>query len=97
MLPLPAGNLKIKCASILTDQSQSILDIERLYRANNKLCIQGRLMGRFSTNVYLSPGDFYKLLAMIISPSALCFIFLSGYYYIAGKHADKRGSGRKSL
>lgn len=94
MLPLPTAKVSGKAARILTDQGQSILDIEKMYRAGDKLCMQGRLMGQFPTSVYLSAGDFFRILAMALRPGPLSFVLLSPFYRVRGRLKKSKGSGK---
>jgi hypothetical protein len=85
MFQLPKRKVSEKAAQILTDDGQSLIDIEMIYRMGDKLCMQGKLMGQFPASVYLSVGSFYRLLAMLLRPAALSFTFLSSFYWLRGK------------
>jgi len=85
MLPLPTAKTNPKAVRILTDQGKSIIDIEKVHRAGDKLCMQGRLMGQFPTSVYLGVGDFYRILAMVLRPAPLSFFLLSPFYWVRGR------------
>jgi len=54
--------------------------------------MQGRLMGQFNTTVYLSVGDFYKILGMALRPAPLSFFLLSPLYWVRGRlKSNKKG------
>jgi hypothetical protein len=88
MLPLPIAKINKKAVRILTEQGQSMIDIEKMYRVSDKLCMQGKLMGQFPTKVYLSGGDFYRMLVMLLKPAPLSFVLLSSFYLLRKRLRD---------
>ena len=94
MLPLPIAKTNPKAVRILTDDGKSIIDIETVAKAGDKLCMQGRLMGQFNTTVYLSAGDFYKILGMALRPAPLSFFLLSPLYWVRGRLGNTK-KGKK--
>ena len=50
---LPYSKASDKAARVLSDQEVSILDIEAIDRAGNKLHVQGMLMGTLPTDMYV--------------------------------------------
>jgi len=92
MLPLPTAKVSGKAVRIITDKGQSIIDIEKMYRAGDKLCMQGRLMGQFPSTVYLGAGDFFRILAMVLRPAPISFVLLSPFYCVRGRLKNSKDS-----
>ncbi|MBL7120094.1 MAG: hypothetical protein ISS53_05365 [Dehalococcoidia bacterium] len=79
---LPYSKASDKAARVLSDQEVSILDIEAIDRAGNKLHVQGMLMGTLPTDMYVGVEDFYRVLVMLLSPSVLTFALLSPFHWV---------------
>lgn len=95
MLPLPVSKISEKAFRIYTDQGKSVIEIERMFRDKDRLCMEGRLMGQFDTTVHVKVDDFFKMIPMILRPSPLTFMILSPLYWIRRKLSSKR-SGAKA-
>lgn len=94
MLPLPVSKLSEKAFRIYTDQGKSVIEIERMFRDRDRLCMEGRLMGQFDTTVHVKVDDFFKMIPMILRPSPLTFIILAPVYWIR-KRLSSRPNGAR--
>jgi|GEM_PF-1749867 hypothetical protein len=94
MLPLPVGKKSEKAFRIHTDQGKSVMEIERMFRDRDRLCMEGRLMGQFDTTVHVKVEDFFRMIPMILRPSPVSFILFSPVYWIKGRLASKRKGAR---
>lgn len=95
MLPLPVSKISEKAFRIYTDQGKSVIEIERMFRDKDRLCMEGRLMGQFDTTVHVKVDDFFKMIPMILRPSPLTFMILSPIYWIRKRLSSNR-SGAKA-
>ena len=84
MLPLSHAKIDKKAARILTDQGQSVMAIEKISRVGGKLCMHGRLMGLFSTTVYVSVDDFFRMVPLLLKPGLLIFLLVSPFCWLRG-------------
>jgi len=80
---------KGKAIQILNEQGFSVLDLEKIEKAGDRLRMKGRLMGSFATNMYLDAGGFYRTLRMLIGPATIAFALLSPIYWLKGRRAGK--------
>jgi 3-oxosteroid 1-dehydrogenase len=80
-----------KAVKILNEDGSSVLDVAGIEKVGDRLLMKGRLMGSFSTNMYLDSGGFFRLLAMMMRRSALAFALLSPIYWFKGRKA-RRGN-----
>ncbi len=94
MLPLPVGKSSEKAFKIYTDQGKSVMEIERMFRDKDRLCMEGRLMGQFDTTVHVKVEDFFKMIPMILRPSPLSFVMLSPIYWIRRRFFSKGDATR---
>ncbi len=94
MLPLPVSKISEKAFRIYTDQGKSVIEIERMFRDKDRLCMEGRLMGQFDTTVHVKVDDFFKMIPMILRPSPLSFMMLSPIYWIMKRLSSKRSGAR---
>jgi len=74
-----------KAVKILNEDGSSVLDVEGIEKAGDRLCMKGKLMGSFSTNMYLDSSGFYRLLAMMMRWSTLTFALLSPVYWFKSR------------
>ncbi|MGQ9653448.1 MAG: hypothetical protein ACUVXD_05205 [Thermodesulfobacteriota bacterium] len=94
MLPLPVSKISEKAFRIYTDQGKSVIEIERMFRDKDRLCMEGRLMGQFDTTVHVKVDDFFKMIPMILRPSPLTFMILSPLYWIRKRLSSKRNGAK---
>ena len=85
MLPLPQAKINKKAIRILTEDGRSIIDIEKMSRAGDRLFMHGRLMGQFDTDVYVTVDDIFRMIPIILKPGPLSFLLLSPYYWLRKK------------
>jgi len=78
----PVEAIRGKGIQILNEDGSSVLDLEGIEKAGDRLRMKGRLMGSFSTNMYLDATGFYRMLRMIIRPSTIVFALLSPVYWL---------------
>jgi len=82
-----------KPVRILTDKGKSIVEISEIYKKGSNLWMKGKLMGKFPTSMFLSTGDFFRILAMVLKPGILSFLLLSPFYWAREKlNASKKGN-----
>jgi succinate dehydrogenase/fumarate reductase flavoprotein subunit len=74
-----------KAVKILNEDGSSVLDVEGIEKVGDRLCMKGKLMGSFSTNMYLDSSGFYRLLAMMMRWSAITFALLSPVYWFKSR------------
>ena len=82
MLPLPQAKINKKAIRILTEDGRSIIDIEKMSRAGDRLFMHGRLMGQFDTSVYITTDDLFRIIPMVFRPGPLMFLMLSPFYWL---------------
>lgn len=80
-----------KAVKILNEDGSSVLDVEGIEKAGDRLRMKGKLMGSFSTNMYLDSGGFYRLLAMMMRRSGITFALLSPVYWFKGRSKRRGG------
>jgi len=78
----PVEAVRGKGIRILNEDGSSVLDLEGIEKAGDRLCMKGRLMGSFSTNMYIDATGFYRMLRMLIRPSTIVFALLSPVYWL---------------
>ncbi|NQT48775.1 MAG: hypothetical protein HQ578_07360 [Chloroflexi bacterium] len=52
--------------------------------------MKGKLMGSFSTNMYLDASGFYRMLRMLMGRATITFALLSPVYWFKGRKARER-------
>jgi succinate dehydrogenase/fumarate reductase flavoprotein subunit len=85
----PVEAIRGKGMQILNEDGSSVLDVERIEKAGDRLRMKGRLMGSFSTNMYLDATGFYRMLRMIIRPSTIVFALLSPVYWLRNFYRNR--------
>jgi len=79
-----------KGIQILNEDGSSVLDLEGIEKAGDRLCMKGKLMGSFSTNMYLDASGFYRMLRMLIGPATIAFALLSPIYWLKERKTRKQ-------
>ena len=76
---------------ILNEDGSSVLDLEGIEKAGDRLRVKGRLMGSFSTNMYVDATGLYRMLRMLIKPSTIAFVLLSPIYWLRDFYRSRSG------
>ncbi len=82
--------IRRKGIQILNEDGSSVLDLEGIEKVGDRLCMKGKLMGSFSTNMYLDASGFYRMLRMLIGPATIAFALLSPIYWLKERKARKQ-------
>lgn len=90
MIPIPEAKINKKAVRILTDEGRSIIDIEKITREGDKLYMHGMLMGQFETSVFITVGDLFKMVYMMLRPGPLIFVLLSPFLWLKCKFGKKK-------
>ena len=85
MLPIPEAKINKKAVRILTDEGRSIIDIEKITRDGDKLYMHGMLMGQFDTSVFITVGDLFKFIPMVLKPGPILFVFLAPFLWLKNR------------
>jgi len=85
----PVEAIRGKGIQILNEDGSSVLDLEGIEKTGDRLCMKGRLMGSFSTNMYMDATGFYRMLRMLIRPSTIAFALLSPVYWLRGFYRSR--------
>ncbi|MBI4300679.1 MAG: hypothetical protein HY677_06050, partial [Chloroflexi bacterium] len=60
-----------------------VIEINEMERIGDRLRMKGILMGQFQTQVYVGPGDFFRMFKLLLfSSSALRFAILSPFLWV---------------
>jgi succinate dehydrogenase/fumarate reductase flavoprotein subunit len=76
---------------ILNEDGSSVLDLDSIQKVGDRLCMKGKLMGSFSTNMYMDAAGFYRTLRMLLGLPVIAYTLLSPFYWFKGRKA-RRGS-----
>ena len=87
----PVEAIRGKGIQILNEDGSSVLDLEGIEKVGDRLCMKGRLMGSFSTNMYLDATGFYRMLRMLIRPATIAFVLLSPVYWLRDFYRNRSG------
>ncbi len=68
--------------NILNEDGSSVLGLEGIDKKGDRLRMKGKLMGSFSTNMYLDSSGFYRMLAMLMGRATILFALLSPLYWV---------------
>ncbi|MBL7119430.1 MAG: FAD-binding protein [Dehalococcoidia bacterium] len=79
-----------KGIQILNEDGSSVLDVEGIEKAGDRLRVKGKLMGSFSTNMYMDATGFYRMLRMLIGPATIAFALLSPIYWLKERKTRKQ-------
>ena len=79
-----------KAVRILNEDGSSVLDLETIEKAGDRLRMKGKLMGSFSTDMYLDASGFYRMLRMLMGRATIAFALLSPVYWFKGRKARER-------
>ncbi len=90
MLPIPEAKINKKAVRILTDEGRSIIDIEKITREGDKLHMHGMLMGQFDTSVFITAGDLFKFIPMVLKPGPIIFVLLAPFLWLKNRFAKKK-------
>ncbi|MBI4299866.1 MAG: hypothetical protein HY677_01930, partial [Chloroflexi bacterium] len=52
---------RTKPLRIVSDQGTGVIEINEMERIGDRLRMKGILMGQFQTQVYVGPGDFFRM------------------------------------
>ncbi len=78
---------------IVSDQGTSVIDVEQMDKAGDRLRMKGTLVGQFETQVYVGPADFYRMFRLLLfGPSALGFVLLSPLLWVKNYRKEYAGS-----
>ena len=84
-------------ARLTTELGVPVMEVEQVLRQGSSLRIQGVLMERVNSSLYLKPRDFYCLVRMMLGPSCLVFAFLSPFYWLRDHARMHRRSDRLTI
>jgi hypothetical protein len=67
---------------MMSDMNTTMMELERVERAGDRLMVTGVMMGNFPTEVYLEPSDLLGIVALHLRPSPLSFILGLPYFWL---------------
>lgn len=82
-----------KTINILNEDGTSLLGLQSVSKAGDRLCMKGKLMGSFDTKMYLNAGGLYQMLGLMMGKAVLLFLLLSPWYWIKGYMQTTQDTG----
>ncbi len=67
---------------MLSDMNTTMMEVERVDRAEDRLVVTGVMMGNFPAEVYLEPDDLLAMVTMHMRPSPLTFVLGLPYFWL---------------
>ncbi len=67
---------------MLSDMNTTMMEIERVDRAEDRLRVTGIMMGNFPAEIYIEPDDLLAMVAMHLRPSPLGFLLGLPYFWL---------------
>ena len=67
---------------MLSDMNTTMMEVERVDRADDRLMVTGIMMGNFPTEIFLDPDDLLTMVAMHLRPSPLSFVLGLPYFWL---------------
>lgn len=71
-----------RSVKMMSDMNTTMMELERVERAGDRLMVTGVMMGNFPTEVYLEPSDLLGIVALHLRPSPLSFILGLPYFWL---------------
>ena len=70
-------------AKVISDKGQPMMVVSKMGRKGGTIEITGQLMGAWPSKMYITPGEFGKMLLMALRPGILLFILSFPFLLIA--------------
>ena len=67
---------------MVSDMDTTMMEIERIDRAGDRLKITGLMMGNFPAEIYMEPGDLLAIAKLHFRPSPLGFVIGLPYFWL---------------
>jgi len=70
---------------MVSDMDTTMMEVERVDRAGDRLMVTGIMMGNFPTEAFLEPDDLLTMIAMHLRPSPLGFLAGLPYFRLRSR------------
>jgi len=82
---------------MLSDMDTTMMEVERVDRAGDRLLVTGVMMGNFPAEIYLEPDDLLAMIAMHLRLSPLTFVLGLPYFRLRchWRRPENNGAGAR--